>query len=93
MSDEQLSAAEVANMTAEQIAKARRDGRLDELLAGDDPGRQHEPFTPPVDPADQGARGRTYGSSREWLRSLSPDEVVRLRQEGALDELLRGEQQ
>lgn len=88
---EQLSHAEVANMPADAVAAARREGRLDEFLAGRDPGRLREPFTPPADPADQGARGKQYGSPREWLRSLPAAEIVRLRREGHLDALIRGE--
>lgn len=42
MSAEQLSAAEVKNMPADEVAKALRGGRLDDLIAGRDPGRPSE---------------------------------------------------
>jgi hypothetical protein len=82
----------LADMTPAQIVQARKEGRLNDLLAGNDPGVEPEPFTPPnPDPADQGARGPTFRSPREWVASLTPDAIVRLRKSGHLDFLLRGE--
>lgn len=92
MSGGPLSRDALANMSAEEIVKARRDGRLGELLAGNDPGREGEPFTPPeIEGIDQGARGRTYSNASEWLKSLSPDQVVAAHKAGHLDAILQGE--
>jgi hypothetical protein len=87
MSGDQLSRAELENMSPGEVAKAHRDGRLDELLAGNDPGK-----LPLVGSgADQGARGRRE-TLRESLRHMPADEIRRLRREGALDGLLRGDE-
>jgi hypothetical protein len=86
---DQVSGAELRNMPPEEIAKARREGRLRALLAGKDPGRYEQSFTPPAG-IEQGARGKTYRSAREWLRSLSPEQIVELRKAGQLDEILGG---
>jgi hypothetical protein len=94
MSEEktQLPGYVVKGMTPEQIVKAHQGGRLDDLLAGNDPGAAEEPFTPPeVEGIDQGARGKTFRSPRDWLQSLSPAEIVRLQKAGALDSILAGE--
>jgi hypothetical protein len=85
---DQISGAELRNMPPEEIANARREGKLSELLAGRDPGRyEQESFKPP-EGVDQGARGKSYGSAREWLRSLLPEQVAELRKAGKLDEIL-----
>jgi hypothetical protein len=92
MSAEQLSRAELRQMPPAEIVEARREGKLSELLAGRDPGAYEEGeqrFKPP-EGADQGARGKTYGSPGEWLRSLPPEQVVELRKAGVLDEILGG---
>jgi hypothetical protein len=89
---EQLSGAELRRMAPEAIVTARREGRLSELLAGRDPGAYEEGeqrFKPP-EGADQGARGKTYGSPGDWLRSLPPEQVVELRKAGLLDDILGG---
>jgi hypothetical protein len=87
---DQVSAAELRQMPPEEIAEARREGRLRDLLAGRDPGRyEQESFKPP-EGIDQGARGKSYSSARQWLRDLSPDQIVELREAGQLDEILGG---
>lgn len=89
---DQVSGAELRNMPPAAIAKARREGKLSELLAGRDPGAYEEGeqrFEPP-EGADQGARGKTYGSPGELLPSLPPEQVVELRKAGLLDDILGG---
>jgi ABC-type amino acid transport substrate-binding protein len=88
MSGGQLSRAAGAldNMSPEQIVKALREGRLDAVLAGNDPALAGE-FVPP-EGADQGARGKTFRSSRDWLRSLSADQIVAELKAGRLDGIL-----
>jgi hypothetical protein len=77
----------------EHAARGDRQGparsRLRDLLAGNDPGRQEVSFKPP-EGIDQGARGKRYSSAREWLRDLRPEEIVRLRKAGLLDDILGG---
>lgn len=88
---DQLSAAEVRQMSHEEIAEAHDAGRLSEYMAGRDPGAPStEPFTPPAG-ADQGAQGKTFASFGDWVRSHTPEEIDRLHREGHLDEYLRGE--
>lgn len=85
----QLGHTALRNMSTDEIVKARKDGRLDDLLAGNDPERSPEAFAPPG--ADQGPRGKTWASTREWLRDLDSDTIVWLHREGHLDRLLKGE--
>jgi hypothetical protein len=89
---DQVSGAELANMPPEAIVKARREGKLRELLAGRDPGRREEQGFKPPEGIDQGARGKrsSYSSERAWLRDLSPDQIVELRKAGSLDGILGG---
>ena len=87
----QLTKAELGNMPEDAIAQALKAGQFDELLAGRGPGAEPPPAFEPPEGADQGARGKRYATPGEWLRSLPPDEVVRLLHEGLLDPLLRGE--
>jgi hypothetical protein len=66
MSAEQLSRAELRQMPPAEIVKARREGKLSELLAGRDPGEPEEErnrYTPPPD-TPEGAQGKTYPSAR-----------------------------
>jgi hypothetical protein len=87
---DQISGAELRQMPPQEIAKARREGKLRDLLAGKNPARyEPESFKPP-EGADQGARGKSYGSAREWLRSLSPEQIAELRKAGSLDGILGG---
>lgn len=88
---DQISAAELKNMPPEEISKAYDEGRLSELMAGRDPGREPSEFVPPDDAADQGARGRKFRSKGDWVRSLPPDEIVRRYDSGELDDYMRGE--
>jgi hypothetical protein len=86
----QLIREALANMSPEEIVQAHKEGRLSELLAGREPG-QPEFVLPEVPGIDQGARGRTFKDSREWLRSLRPEQIVELHKAGKLDALLDGE--
>lgn len=75
----------VENLTDAQLAQADADHLLDPL---------HEATQAPTGTsADQGARGKQYGSMRERLRDMSHDEIVAATNSGALDALLRGDVQ
>jgi hypothetical protein len=87
---DQIGAAEIKDMTPEQIAEAFDAGRLDEYMGRRVPEPEAEEGPSPGG-ADQGARGKTYANTRERLRDLSPAEIDRLHKEGALDAYMRGE--
>jgi hypothetical protein len=97
---DQLTSTE--GMTPEEIAKATREGRFDDLLSGTDPDPygveaaraevlrvKAEAEEAKVNP-DQGARGGP--SSEHWdearLASASAEEIARALQAGHLDGLL-----
>ncbi|MGH2450818.1 MAG: hypothetical protein ACRDGE_06045 [Candidatus Limnocylindria bacterium] len=87
MSGEQISAEQLKTMSPDAIVKARKEGRLQDVLAGEPPTPE-----PPQASADQGARGPRYASERERLRSMSPREIVEERKRGDLDGQLDGSQ-
>ncbi len=78
-----LSRADLRGMTAEQIAQATNEGRLDHLLTGRAPTLDNTG-------ADQGARGKHYPNMRGRLRDMTPAEISRALDNGQLDGILRG---
>jgi hypothetical protein len=82
-------------MSPEEIHHALHAGEFSELLAGRDPGdppaEDENENGPQPGSADQGVRGKTYASTRAWLRTLTPHEIVSLHRSGALDDVLRGD--
>lgn len=73
---------DLKTMSPEAIVAARKAGRLNHLLAG----RTGEPA--PAD-ADQGARG-TPRSLHDWVRTMTPEQVVQcVRDTNLLEELVK----
>jgi hypothetical protein len=84
MSGEQLTRRDVREMAErglhDQLVQARRDGRLVDVLAGRDP-EAHEPDT------DHTADAPTQ-VTRDELKTMTPEQRVKARKEGRLDQVL-----
>lgn len=98
---EQMSRADLLELSPSGVRDALREGRLDDLLAGRDVGAvahavvedEQEPPPPPGD-ADLGARGGApIGQVRRAdLLGMTPEAVRDALRTGELDALLRGEE-
>jgi len=73
----QRSAAQLKQMTPEQIVEADKRGELADLLVGNDPGDAAAPLPP-----------RPSQLTREDLEGMTPEAMVAAEQEGRLDDLL-----
>lgn len=70
----QLTRADLAGMSPEEINEARHEGKLNELMGG----------TPPVDTS--GDEQLTLAA----VRQMTPDQIIEARRTGRLDALLSG---
>jgi hypothetical protein len=81
----QLTRADLAAMSAEEVVQAHKDGRCDLLLRGIDVAQADQPST---GTADQGARGShpagtpRLSYAREVVASGSPEEIVAAHRRG-----------
>lgn len=73
----QLGRADLANLSPAEIRQARLDGKLDELLAGGDPGR--------TEPGEY-SEGQL---SVEDLVGMTPEAILKAHREGRLEEAKR----
>jgi len=73
----QRSAAQLKQMTPEQIVEADKRGELADLRAGNDPGDAAAPL--PARPSQL---------TQEDLRGMTPEQILAAEQEGRLDDLL-----